>query len=299
VIEQLFGRGVDAPILQSEAAECGLASLAMILRHYGRRTELRRLRGKIELRKLSFRYGAQEPWVLKDVDLVIKAGEMIAVAGPSGAGKTTLTKLLIGLLKPTEGEILVDDIPLNAMGVQAWRANLGVVMQDDQLLAGSIADNIAFFDPEMEMPRVEAAARAACVHDDILKNPMGYNSLVGDMGASLSGGQQQRVMLARALYRNPALLFLDEGTANLDAQSEAEIVQYIRGQNITRICIAHRPALINAADRILWVEGGHVQDITAQHRPNQAEPVPTPQVQTQAPGYQLNQSVTFSEGAPS
>ncbi len=223
----------------------------------------RRLKGKIELRRVSFRYGEQEPWVLRDVNLTIPAGEMVAITGPSGAGKTTLTKLLIGLMAPSEGEILIDDLPLSSIGLQAWRANLGVVMQDDQLLAGSLADNIAFFDPEMDMSRVQKAAQAAHVHDDIMKNPMGYNTLVGDMGASLSGGQQQRVMIARALYRNPVILFLDEGTANLDDRTEAAIVAHVRQVPITRIAIAHRPALINAADRVLWVEGGSVTDITS------------------------------------
>ena len=220
-----------------------------------------RLRGDIEVRNLSFRYGAHEPWVLKDASFKINAGEMVAMVGPSGAGKTTLAKILIGLLPIEEGEILIDGRPIKAVGIQSFRANLGVVMQDDALLAGSIADNISFFDPEIDMERVETCARAAALHKDILQNPMGYDTLVGDMGSTLSGGQQQRLLIARALYRKPRILFLDEGTANLDIQTETQVANVIRACPITRLCIAHRPALIERADRILLVQDTQVREV--------------------------------------
>ncbi|MBL4838255.1 MAG: peptidase domain-containing ABC transporter, partial [Kordiimonadaceae bacterium] len=209
-----------------------------------------RLRGDISLRNLHYRYGEQEPFVLKGVNIDIRAGEMIAITGVSGGGKTTMLKVLLGLLKPTEGDIIIDGRPVGLIGPQAYRSNLGVVMQDDQLLSGTIADNISFFDPNMDMERVETCARLAALDDDIMQNPMGYNSLVGDMGTTLSGGQKQRLLFARALYRKPRILFLDEGTANLDAATEQHIGKVIQNLPITRIIIAHRPALIEMSDRV-------------------------------------------------
>lgn len=223
-----------------------------------------KLKGSIQLNNLFFRYGEQDPFVLKGVNLDIKEGEMIAIIGPSGGGKSTLLKVMLGLLSPQEGDIRIDGIPLSAIGAQAYRANLGVVMQDDQLLSGSIADNISFFDPDLDMPKVELCARAAGVHADIVKNPMGYNSLIGDMGTSLSGGQKQRIIIARALYRKPRILFLDEGTANLDNKTEQHVTHVIERLPITRIVIAHRPALIEAADRVFAMVDGVLQEVQPQ-----------------------------------
>ena len=126
-------------------------------------------------------------------------------------------------------------------------------MQDDKLLSGTIADNISFFDPEMDMQRVAKAAVAACIHDEIQAIPMGYMSMVGDMGSVLSGGQKQRVLLARALYHDPQVLFLDEGTANLDVETEKQIVGVIHALPITRIIVAHRPAFLKRSDEILTI----------------------------------------------
>jgi len=138
------------------------------------------------------------------------------------------------------------------------RANVGVVMQDDLLFSGTVSDNIAFFDPDMDMGKVEAAARTAGIENEILSMPMGYLSLISDMGSGLSGGQRQRILLARALYREPAMLFLDEGTANLDTENESRIMDALAAMNITRLVIAHRPAAMVGADHILRVEGGAV-----------------------------------------
>jgi ATP-binding cassette subfamily B protein RaxB len=173
--------------------------------------------------------------------------------GPSGGGKTTLVKIMLGLLEPTSGEVLVDGIPLSTIGAQAYREQVGAVMQEDQLLSGSIADNICFFDPAYDQDRMIECARLAGVHDEIMTMPMTYNSLIGDMGSSLSGGQKQRVLLARALYRQPKLLFLDEGTAHLDTEKEAEVHRNLRALSMTRINIAHRPGMSAAADRVFWV----------------------------------------------
>ena len=131
-------------------------------------------------------------------------------------------KVMLGLLEPTDGEVLIDGLPLTTYGARAFRDHAGVVMQDDQLLSGSIADNICFFDQGFDHEHMQHCARIACVHDDIMRMPMSYDSLIGDMGSSLSGGQRQRVLLARALYRRPTLLFMDEGTSHLDTDIEAK-----------------------------------------------------------------------------
>ena len=223
-----------------------------------------KLKGEIELRNVGFRYGEQEPLILNGVDLHIRPGEMIAITGPSGGGKSTLLKVMLGLLEPQNGEIRIDKQPLSIMSPQAYRSGIGVVMQDDQLLSGSISDNISFFDPNLDMEKVELCARAAGVHNDILRNPMGYNSLIGDMGTTLSGGQKQRILIARALYRQPRILFLDEGTANLDEKTEQHVTHVIERLPITRIVIAHRPALIEAADRVLAMINGQLHEIPQQ-----------------------------------
>jgi len=138
------------------------------------------------------------------------------------------------------------------------RAIVGAVMQDDELFAGSIADNIGFFDPEFDLGRVEQAARLAGVHDDIAAMPMGYHGLIGDMGSSLSGGQKQRIILARALYRQPKLLFLDEATSHLDVGNEQLVNAAIRRLQVTRVIVAHRPETIASADRVLVMEQGRI-----------------------------------------
>jgi ATP-binding cassette subfamily B protein RaxB len=216
---------------------------------------------RIEARGVSFRYGEHEPWIFQDLDLVIEPGESVALVGPSGGGKSTLLKLLIGLYAPATGTILIDGRPLGQLSLQSVRERQGVVMQDDQLLSGSIAENVAFFDPQMDMAKVEAACRAACVHDDISASPLGYLSLIGDMGSILSGGQRQRILLARALYRNPAMLFMDEGTANLDADLEARVMVSLGAMAMTRVMVAHREAAIVAADRVVVIRDRTLQAV--------------------------------------
>jgi ATP-binding cassette, subfamily B, bacterial CvaB/MchF/RaxB len=211
----------------------------------------------IEVRNVSFRYAQGEPWVLRNVNIVIQAGESVAIAGPTGCGKTTLFKIMLGQLQPEEGEVLVGGIPLKQLGLKSYREQIGVVMQDDQLFAGSLAENIAFFDPQTEQSRVEAAAKLAAIHAEIMKMPMGYNTLAGDMGTGLSGGQKQRVILARALYKRPRILFLDEATSHLDTTTEGSVNHSIKRLSMTRITIAHRPQTLEMAGRVvsLAVEG--------------------------------------------
>jgi ATP-binding cassette, subfamily B, bacterial CvaB/MchF/RaxB len=213
----------------------------------------RQIQGRIELRNVSFQYAETEPFVLEDVSFVIEPGEFITVMGPSGGGKTTLVKIMLGLLEPTRGEVLIDGISLTTIGRRAYREHVAAVMQEDQLLSGSIADNICFFDQSFDQERMIQCAHLANIHEEIMAMPMTYNSLIGDMGSSLSGGQKQRVMLARALYRQPRVLFLDEGTAHLDIENEKYINNSLRHLPMTRISVAHRPEVSSGADRILLI----------------------------------------------
>lgn len=226
--------------------------------------EGRLFEGRIGADKLSFRYATHEPLVFKDATFSIDPGQFVAIIGPSGGGKTTLMKVLLGLLDPTEGEVKVEGVGLKNFGVRTFRHRIGAVLQDDRLLAGTIADNVSFFDADLDMAKVEDCLAKACVLDDILKMPMGTMTLVGDLGSTLSGGQQQRVLLARALYREPTILFLDEGTANLDPETEARVSETLRGLSCTRIFVAHREAAIAGADRTLLVAGGTVTELTEQ-----------------------------------
>lgn len=205
----------------------------------------------LDINALTFRYSSTDADIFTDFNLAIKAGESVAIIGPSGQGKTTLAKLLLGLLKPVAGTICVNGIDHTQLGMAHYRDLIGSVMQNDMLFAGSIMDNISFFDADLDREQVERAARVAQIHGDIMSMPMGYNSMVGDMGSSLSGGQIQRVILARALYRNPRILILDEATSHLDVARESAINTAIKQMNITRIIIAHRPETILSADRIM------------------------------------------------
>src|SRR5829696_7805362 len=211
----------------------------------------RPIEGRIELMQVCFRYSETDPFVLENVNLAIEPGEFVTIMGPSGGGKTTLMKLMLGLLEPTTGEVLIDGAPLPTIGARAYREQVAAVMQEDQLLSGSIADNICFFDPEFDEERMTRCAALAGIHDEIMAMPMTYNSLVGDMGSSLSGGQKQRVLLARALYRQPRVLFLDEGTAHLDLDNEQHINESLAKLGMTRISIAHRPGISSGANRVV------------------------------------------------
>ena len=220
----------------------------------------RQIQGRIELRNISFYYAETEPLVLEDISFNVEPGEFVTIMGPSGGGKTTLIKIMLGLLEPVRGEVLIDGIPLSTMGPRAYREHVGAVMQDDQLLSGSVADNICFFDPSFEQERMIHCARLAGIHEEIMAMPMTYNSLIGDMGSSLSGGQRQRVMLARALYRQPRILFLDEGTAHLDVNTEQHINESLKHLQMTRISVAHRPEIGSGADRVLTIAKTLVRD---------------------------------------
>lgn len=213
---------------------------------------------RLQVDGLNFRYAEGEPWVLQDCSFTVEEGESVAIVGPSGCGKTTLVKLLLGLLMPTHGIVAVGGQDIAKLGPHNYRQMVGAVMQDDQLFAGSVAENIAFGEEGFDSERIEAAARLAAVHDEIVAMPMGYHSLIGDMGTTLSGGQKQRVILARALYRMPRILFLDEATSHLDVERERLVNEAVRELKLTKVIIAHRPETIASADRVLVMRGGRI-----------------------------------------
>jgi len=220
--------------------------------------EIEKLPANIVIQGLRYRYADGEPWVLDGVDLEIAAGESVAIVGPSGCGKSTLMNVMLGLRPFTEGQVLIGGQPLAKLGLSHLRNMVGTVMQDDALFAGSIADNIAFFDQQLEMAWVEECARKAAVYEDIVAMPMGFNTLIGDMGAALSGGQKQRILLARALYKKPKILFLDEATSHLDVAREAMVNEAIQALDMTRVIIAHRPETIASAKRVIVMAAGKV-----------------------------------------
>jgi ATP-binding cassette subfamily B protein RaxB len=221
----------------------------------------------IEIKNLSFRYSDSEPEVINQLNLSVPAGQSIAITGMSGCGKTTLMKLLLGLLTPTEGEVYIGGAALSSLGLSNYRHMLGTVMQDDTLFAGSIADNISFFDPMVDMQHVYHCAELAAIAAEIIAMPMAFNTLVGDIGTGLSGGQKQRILLARALYKNPKILVLDEATSHLDVQNEQAVNQAIQKIPLTRIIVAHRPETIEMAERVIVLHNGQIDHDITKPRP--------------------------------
>lgn len=221
-------------------------------------SEIELLDSTIEIRRLHYRFSEHEPFVLDGINLTIKAGESVALVGPSGCGKTTLMNLILGILQPTRGEVLIGGQIISKLGVSELRKIVGTVTQDDVLFAGSIADNISFFDTAPDLAWLERCAVMAAISDEISSLPMGYNTLVGDMGTALSGGQKQRILLARALYCRPKILLLDEATSHLDLAREKQVNSAIKALHITRVIIAHRPETIQTADRMVVVANGRV-----------------------------------------
>ncbi|MDX5627108.1 MULTISPECIES: peptidase domain-containing ABC transporter [unclassified Brenneria] len=208
-----------------------------------------RTNATLEVKDIHFRYGTGEAEILKGINLTVEPGASIAIVGPSGCGKTTLLKILAGLISPSSGEVQYGGESIKSIGLSNYRALTGCVLQDDRMFSGTIAENIACFDPVADQAWIEECARIAHIHTEIAAMPMGYSSFVGDMGSLLSGGQKQRLYLARALYRKPTILFLDESTSHLDEDNESLINEAISSLGITRIIVAHRPKTITLADK--------------------------------------------------
>jgi ATP-binding cassette subfamily B protein RaxB len=259
-VSGLIDKAVEIHMLRLQGER--LADIVMTEQEQDKSSHKLEVGANIELRGVSFRYADGEPDVLQHLSLHIEPGESVAIVGPSGCGKTTLLKLMLGIHAPTGGELLVGGQPLSRIGLAAWRDQVGVVMQDEPLFSGSIADNISFFSPEPDMTWLKQCARVAAVHDEIEAMPMGYHTLIGDMGAALSGGQKQRVLLARALYKRPQILLLDEATSSLDVDRERTVNQAVRQLALTRVIVAHRPETIASASRVIALHEGRVaQDL--------------------------------------
>jgi subfamily B ATP-binding cassette protein HlyB/CyaB len=224
------------------------------------RAALPPIRGDITFDHINFRYRVDGPMALQDISLKISAGQVIGIVGPSGSGKSTLTKLVQRLYVPEGGRILIDGIDLTVADVAWLRRQIGSVLQENVLFNRSIRDNIALVDPGMSMERVIAAAELAGAHEFILELPDGYNTIVGERGASLSGGQRQRIAIARALVTNPRILIFDEATSALDYESENIIQRNMRKISTGRtvLIIAHRLSAVRHADRIITIEGGRL-----------------------------------------
>jgi len=206
------------------------------------------------LRK-TFGEGAAAVQALRGIDLEVRAGELMMLVGPSGCGKTTLVKVLIGLLDRTDGTLTANGRDVRDWDRAALRSRLGVVLADDQLFVGTIEDNISFFDPKHDPARVRACARAAMIDRDIEAMPMQYNTMVGSLAHALSAGQKQRILLARALYRGPQILFLDEAFDQLDLALESRVTDQLRRLTLGVVIVSHRPETIRQVDRIVRLAG--------------------------------------------
>ena len=216
--------------------------------------------GQLTAKNIAYRYSPNDPQVFSELSFDVDKGEFVALFGPSGVGKTTLLKVLIGLANPEAGEIEVDGISLRAIGHHSFRRNIAAIMQNDTLFSGSIRENVVFFDSSPDLKRVQEVCEQAQIHAEIVMSPMGYDSLIGDMGSSLSGGQQQRILMARALYQNPKILFLDEGTAHVDATTEQQIMDNLKNLGLTCIYVTHNPALLSFANKVIeWVGPGKLE----------------------------------------
>lgn len=256
-------RGLIEQVIGYRLLRVSLDRLEDILLEEPEATEYHRLRSPraivdgIVLHGVSFRYGTGDAWVLRDVDLNFATDELTVVIGASGTGKSTLVKLLLGLLDPVRGSIRIDGMDLDHYGRDLLRRNTGVVMQNDQLFTGTVVENISSFDASPDLERVREAARGARIEADIDAMRLGYNSLIGDRGASLSGGQRQRLLLARALYTEPDVIVLDEGTANLPPDVEQEIFGMLRARRGLRVVITHRFELVEHADSVVLFDIDH------------------------------------------
>lgn len=217
-----------------------------------------KLQGRVELENVSFRYSPNSPLVVQDVSLRIEPGQFVAIVGRSGAGKSSLAHLLLGLYLPTSGIIRYDGVPLQDMDLQELRRQMGVVLQSPALFRGDIRRNIAYADPTLPLEQVVEAARRAQVHEDIMAMPMNYETVLSEMGVSLSGGQRQRLAIARALVHEPAILLLDEATNALDAKTERAVQEAIAQLRCTRLVIAHRLSTVRDADLILVMHQGRL-----------------------------------------
>jgi ABC-type bacteriocin/lantibiotic exporter with double-glycine peptidase domain len=220
--------------------------------------EIKDFKGYIEFKDVSFKYEYFGKNILSSIDLTIKPGERVAIVGASGSGKSSLAKLLLGLNLPTEGSLTYDGQDIKNLNLQSIRRRIGAVLQETRLFHGSILENIELLSEEKSLDNIIEIAKTADIHEDILKQPMGYYTMISEGGNNFSGGQRQRLLLARALMKKPKLLILDEATSALDNLSEARIQENLQKLNCTQIIIAHRLSTVINADRILVMHDGEI-----------------------------------------
>lgn len=209
----------------------------------------KKVTGELTVQDVSFSYSPEHS-LIEQVNLTVNAGEKLAIIGPSGCGKTTLLKLMMGLMAPLKGEILLDGTKITTWGLHYYRQLIGAVMQEDKLLSASLSENIIFFSERVDHNWLYEVCRICAVEEFVNSLPMGYATRIGEQGILLSGGQKARILLARALYKKPKILFLDEATSHLDVVCEANIYAAISGLNLTQIMVAHRSESIDVADRV-------------------------------------------------
>ncbi len=258
-VAALIDRLVEVRMLGLHLERLGDIGLAEPELEPGRGVVRRTARGELGLEDAWFRHDPEGPWLLQGARFHAAPGELVVICGVSGCGKSTLLRVLLGLHPLARGRLLVDGVAAAEFGLGDFRMHVAAVMQDDTLLSGTLAENITFFDPEPDYAAVTRCARAAAVDDDIEHLPMGYDTPVSDMGASLSGGQRQRLLLARALYRQPRYLFLDEGTAHLDPDAAVRVHDNLQSLGMTRIVVTHAPAALPRADRVYRLAAGRLE----------------------------------------
>jgi ATP-binding cassette subfamily B protein RaxB len=217
------------------------------------------IEGSIRLKDAGFRYSSMDAPVIDKFNLDIEPGEIIAIYGPSGSGKSTIMNLLSGLEQATEGGLYVNQQPLHQFGIFSYRANIAAVLQGDSLMTGTVKENICFNDTSCDEQALLQASNLAEIHQEVQSMSMGYNSMIGDMGTALSMGQQQRILIARALYTQPRILFMDEGTAHLDTNTENRVMDNITKLGISCVFISHNQSLLKYADKVVHLAANRIR----------------------------------------
>ncbi|KXV35830.1 ABC transporter [Gluconobacter thailandicus] len=238
-------------------SDIALAEIAVSTNGIGQQNDLYKVREEknegpiLTCRNVGYRYGSEDNWVFRNLNLNVTAGMSLAIVGPSGCGKSTLLAILMGIIRPEEGNVLWNGSELNSLNYEDYCCGIAGVLQDDILFSGSISENISGFDDHTDFEWVKKCANSAQIFEDIDRMPMKFETLISEMGHTLSGGQRQRLILARALYRRPNILFLDEATSNLDIVTERAVEKALDETTATRIIVTHRVETAKRADQVL------------------------------------------------